>query len=82
MPFKEELDRTHKQQIWVPIGMVRCWNAEKGCISPKTKWEGVIMLGLKTDKQDINQTVHRGPTINSILPNLENVKHLHILRIL
>ena len=79
-PFQEELERLQQQDIIAPLGVN---DTSEWCNSfvPVAKVNGKVRLCL--DLAWLNQTlirpVHRGPTLNDILPTCNNVRDLSII---
>ena len=81
-PFKEELKHLQKMDIITPLGvdeMAECCNSF--VLVPKA--DGKVRLGL--DPAWLNQAlirpIHRGLTLNDILPRLNNVKYMSIINV-
>ena len=49
------------------------------CASAQSKWESKVMPRPSMAKSSTNKTGTRGPTLNDILPELNNAKYLSLI---
>ena len=79
-PFKDELDLLQKLDIITPLGVDE---TAKWCNSivlvPKANGNVRLCLDPVRLNQALIRPVHRGPTLNDILPRLNNVKYMSII---
>ena len=79
-PFKEELECLQKMDIIAPLGvdeMVEWCNSF--VLVPKANSKVRLCLDLARLNQALIRPLHRGPTLNDILPRLNNVKYMSII---
>ena len=78
--MKEELERLQKQQIIVPLGMDETseWCNSFVLIS-KVNCKERLCLDAARLNEALIRSVHRGPTLNDILLNIEDIKHLAVI---
>ena len=78
--FKEELEHLQKMDIITPLGvdeMVEWCNSF--VLVPKANSKVRLCLDLARLNQALIRPIHRGPTLNDILPRLNNVKYMSII---
>ena len=79
-PFEEELKRLQNQDIIAPLGVNE---TSEWCNSFVLVPKGNMKVRLCLDQGWLNQAlirpVHMGPTLNNILPKLNNVKYLSFI---
>ena len=79
-PFQEELDHLQKLDIITPLGVDEI---VKSCNSfmlvPKTNGKVRLCLDPLRLNQALVRPVHRGPTLNNILPKLNNVQYMSVI---
>ena len=79
-PFKEERERLQKQDIKAPWGI---YETSEWCKSfvlvPKANGKVRLCLEPAQLNQALIRPTHRGPTLNNILPKLNNAKYLSVL---
>ena len=79
-PFKEELEYLQKRDIITPLGvdeMVEWYNSF--VLVPKVNGKVRLCLDPGGLNQALIRPIHRGPTLNDILPRLNNVKYMSII---
>ena len=78
--FKEELEWLQKLHIITPL---RIDETVEWCSSfvlvPKANGKVRLCLDLARLNQALIRPIHRGPTLNDILPKLNNVKYMSII---
>ena len=79
-PFKEELERLQEQDIITSLGIDELveW-CNSFILEPKPDGEVKLCLDPAMLYQALIRLVHRGPTLNNIFPNLNNVKDLSVI---
>ena len=79
-PVQEELERLKKQDIIAPLGVSETseW-CNSFVLVPKDNGKVRLCLDLACLTQALIRPVHRGPTLNDILPKLNNVKYLSFI---
>ena len=79
-PFKEELEHLQKMDIITPLGVDETaeW-CNSFVLIPKANGKVGLCLDLARLNQAIIRPIHRGPTLNDILPRLNNVKYMSII---
>ena len=77
MPYKEELEWLQKQDIIAPLGVDETaeW-CNSLVLVPKTKGKVKLYLDPARQNQALIRPMHRGPTLNDILPKLKNAWYL------
>ena len=79
-PFKDELEQLQKMAIITPL---RIDETVEWCHSfvlvPKANDKARLCLDLARLNQALIRPIHRGPTLNDILPKLNNVKYMSII---
>ena len=79
-PFKDELDWLQKLDIITPLWVDK---TEEWCNSfvlvPKANGKVRLCLDPVWLNQALIRPVHRGPTLNDILPKLNNVQYISII---
>ena len=79
-PFKEELEWLQKKDIIAPLGIDE---STEWCNSfvfvPNANGKVRLCLDLARLNQVLTRPNHRGPTLNDILPKLNNVKYMSII---
>ena len=80
MPFQEELDRLQKLNIIVPLGVNKTseWY-NSFVLVPKGNGTGRLFLDPVYLNQALIRPIHRGPTLNDILPKHNIAKYLSLL---
>ena len=77
---KKELESLQKQNIIVPLGM---YETSEWCNSlllvPKANGKVQLYLDLANLNKTLIRPVHRGPTLNDILPRLLGIKYLTVI---
>ena len=75
--YQEELERLQQQDIIAPLGVDETleW-CNNFVLVPKASGKVRLCLDLAHFYQTLIWPVHRGPTLNDILPNLNNVRYL------
>ena len=79
-PIKEELNRLQELDIITPLGvdeMVEWCNSI--VVVPKANGKVQLCLDPAQLNQALIRPIHRGPTLNYILPNLNNVQYMSII---
>ena len=78
--FKEELDHLQKQDIITPLGVDRTaeW-CNSFLLVPKANGKVSLCLDPVRLNQVLIRPIHRGPTLNDILPKLNNVQYMSII---
>ena len=79
-PFKEELECLQKMYIITPLGVDELveW-CNSFVLVPKANGKVRLCLDLARINQVLIRPIHRGPTLNDILPRLNNVKYMSII---
>ena len=79
-PFKEELDHLQKMDIITPLGVDEMaeW-CNSFVLVPKANGKVQLCLDPAWLNQALIRPIHRGPTLNNILPRLNNVKYMSII---
>ena len=79
-PFKEELECLQKMDIITTLGIDE---SEEWCYSfvlvPKAYGKVRLGLDLARLNQVLIRPIHRGPTLNDILPRINKVKYMSII---
>ena len=79
-PFKDKLDRLQQLDIITPLGVDKTseWCNSFVLVS---KANGKVRLCLDPAwlNQALMRPIHRGPTLNDILPKLNNVRYMSII---
>ena len=80
IPFKEELECLQKMDIITLLGVDEMaeW-CNSFVLVPKANDKVRLCLDLARLNQALIRPIHRGPTLNNILPRLNNVKHMPII---
>ena len=78
--FKDELDWLQKLDIITPLGVDKTaeW-CNSFVLVPKANGKVKLCLDPARLNQVLIRPVHRGPTLNDILPRLNNVKYMSII---
>ena len=78
--FKDELDQLQKLDIITPLGLDKTaeW-CNSFVLVPKANGKVRLCLDPARLNQALIRPVHRGPTLNDILPRLNNVKYMTII---
>ena len=78
-PFKEELRRLQEMDIIRPLGIDKTteW-CNSFMLVPKANGKVRLCLDPARLNQVLIRPVHRGPTLNDILPKLNNVQYMSI----
>ena len=78
--FKDKLDWLQKLDIITPLGADKIaeW-FNSFVLVPKANGKGRLCLDPARLNQALITPVHRGPTLNAILPKLNDVKYLSII---
>ena len=79
-PFKEELECLQKLDIITPLGVDKIaeW-CNSFVLVPKANGKVRLCLDLAWLNQALIRPIHRGPTLNDILPRPNNVKYMSII---
>ena len=79
-PFKDELDWLQKLDIITPLGVEKTaeW-CSSFVLVPKANGKVRLYLDPVRLNQVLIRPVHRGPTLNNIIPRLNNVKYMSII---
>ena len=79
-PFQEELERLQKQDIRAPLGVSETsgW-CNSFVLVPKADGKVRLCLDPACLNQALIRPIHRGPTLNDILPKLNNAKYLSLI---
>ena len=79
-PFKEELECLQKMDIITPLGVDEMaeW-CNSFVLVPKANSKVRLCLDLARLYQALIRPIHRGTTLNDILPRLNNVKYMSII---
>ena len=81
-PLEEELERLQKQGIIAPLGINE---TSEWCNSfvfvPKTNRKVRLWLDPAQLNQALIRPIHRGPTLNDILPKFNNTKYLSLIEV-
>ena len=79
-PFKEELRCLQEMEIIVPLGIdgAMGW-CNSFVLVPKANGKVRLCLDPARLNQALIRSVHRGPTLNDILPKLNNVQYMSII---
>ena len=79
-PFRDKLDRSQQLDIITPLGVDEM---AKWCNSfvlvPKPNGKVRLCLDPAWFNQALLRPIHRGPTLNDILPELNNVRYLSLI---
>ena len=81
-PFKEELEHLQQMDIITPLRVdetAECCNSF--LLVPKTNGKVRLCLDLVWFNQALIRPIHRGPTLNDILPRLNNVQYMSIINV-
>ena len=80
IPFKDELDQLQKIDIITLLGVDKMaeW-CNRFVLVPKVNGKVRLCLYPVQLNQAVIRLVHRGPTLNNILPKLNNVKYMSII---
>ena len=79
-PLQEELDRLQKQQILVPLDFDETSEQSNHImLVPKVNDKVRLCLDPAWLNKVLIRPIHRGPTLNDILPRLAGVKHLTLI---
>ena len=78
--FKEELDHLQRMDIITPLGVNETaeW-CNSFVLVPKANGKARLCLDPAQLNQALIRPIHRGPTLNDILPKLNNVKYMSII---
>ena len=78
--FKDELDWLQKLDIITPLGVDETaeW-CNSFVLVPKANGKVRLRLDPVRLNQALIRPVHRGPTLNNIIPSLNNVKYMSII---
>ena len=78
--FQEELEKLQKQDIIAPLGVDKTseW-CNSFVLVPKAYGKVSLCLDPVHLNQALIRPIHRGPTLNDILPKLNNVKYLSLI---
>ena len=81
-PFKEELEQMQKMNIITPLGVHETveW-CNSFVLVPKANGKVRLCLDPVQLNQALSRPIHRGPTINDILPRLNNVEYMSIINV-
>ena len=79
-PFKEEQEHLQKMDIITPLGVGEMaeW-CNSFVLVPKANGKVRLCLDPAQLNQALIRPIHRGPTLNDILPRLNNVKYMSII---
>ena len=79
-PFKDRLDWLQKMDIITPLGIDKTaeW-CNSFMLVPKANDKVRLCLDPVRLNQALIRPVHRGPTLNDILPKLNNAKYMSII---
>ena len=79
-PFKEELEHLQKMDTITPLGVdeIAEW-CNSFVLVPKANGKVRLCLDPARLNQALISSIHRGPTLNDILPRLNNVKYMSII---
>ena len=78
--FQEELDRLQKQNIIAPLGVNETSELCKSFVLvPKANGKVGLCFNLAHLNQALIRPIFRGPTLNDILPKLNNAKYLSLI---
>ena len=79
-PFNEELEHLQRMDIITPLGVDELveW-CNKFVLLPKANGKIGLCLDLVRLNQALIRPIHRGPTLNDILPKLNGVKYMCII---
>ena len=79
-PFDEELKRLQKQDIMAPLGVDETseW-CNSFVLAPKANGKVRLCLDPAWLNQALTGLIHRGPTLNDILPKLNHAKYLSVI---
>ena len=79
-PFSEELDHLQRMDIITPVGvdMMAEW-CNSFVLVPKVNGKFRLCLDPAWLNQALIRLIHRGPTLNDILPKLNNVEYMSII---
>ena len=79
-PFREELGCLQKMDIITPLGVDETaeW-CNSFVLVPKANGKVRLCLDLAQLNHALIRSIHRGPTLNDILPRLNNVKYMSII---
>ena len=79
-PFKDKLDRLQQLDIITPLGVdKRSEWCNSFVLAPKVNSKVRLCLDPAWLNQVLIRPIHRGPTLNNILPKLNNVKNMLII---
>ena len=80
--FQKEFERLQKQDIIAPLGVVETsmW-CNSFVLVPKANGKVRLCLNLAHLNQAPIKPIHRGPTLNDILPKLNNTKYLSLINV-
>ena len=76
-PFHDELERLQQQDIITPLGVNETseW-CNSFVLVPKANGKVRLCLEQALLSQALIRLVHRGPTLNDILPKIKNIRYL------
>ena len=78
-PFEEELKRLQKQDVIAPVGVDETSEYFNSFVLvPKANGKVMLWLDPAWLNQALIRPIHRGPTLNDILPRLSNAKYLSL----
>ena len=79
-PFKDELDQLQRMDIITPLGVDEMaeW-CNSFVLVPKANGKVRLCLNAAQLNQAFIRPIHRDPTLNDILPMLNNVKYMSII---
>ena len=79
-PFKEELEQLQELDIIAPLGVDEMaeW-CNSFVVVPKANGKLWLCLDSVQLNQALIRLIHRGPTLNDILPKLNNVQYMSIM---
>ena len=79
-PFQEELERLQKQYIITPLGVDETWEwCNSFVLVPKANGKVRMCLDLACLNKALIRPIHRGPTLNDMLPKCNNAKYLSLI---
>ena len=79
-PFQEELERLQKLDIIAPLGIDKTpQRCNSFVLVPKANGKIRLYLGPVCLNQALIRSIHRRPTLNNILPKLNNAKYLSLI---
>ena len=78
--FKEELQQVQELDIIMPLGVDKtAERCNRFVLVPKANGKVQLCLDPVQLNQALIRPIHRGPTLNDILPNLNNVQNMSII---